>query len=99
MPVFNKIPKRVTINEIPYDIRLVKNPDNDKKLHGIIFYNDHIQVCSEQDRPSLESTLIHEILHGVSRHYALRLCEVSIEKLEKGIYELFEKNGWKIQVK
>ena len=99
MAIFDKIPTEVIIGEEVYEIKIVKKPGNSKNLHGIIYYNDHIQLGTHLKGDMLESTLIHEILHGVSRHHALRLCEVSIEKLEKGIFELFKKNGWKITIK
>lgn len=96
--IFNQIPTEVIINDEVYEIKIVKKPGNSKNLHGIIFYNEKIELGTHLKGDLLESTLIHEMLHGVSRHYALRLCEGSIEKLEKGIFELFKKNGWKITV-
>jgi hypothetical protein len=99
MAIFTKIPTDIIINEEVYEILLVKKPGNKKNLDGIIFYNDNIQIDSSLPRDGLESTLIHELLHGISRHYALRLCETTIQKLEQGLFDLFKKNEWKIVVK
>lgn len=98
MAIFDKIPQEVIIGDEVYEIQIVKKPGNSKNLHGIIYYNDKIQLGTHLRGGMLESTLIHEIIHGISRHYALRLCEVSVEKLEQGIFELFKKNDWKILI-
>lgn len=99
MRVFQKLPRQVLIKDETYDVKVVKRPDNKKNLAGIIFFGEEIQICSDMSPDDIQSTLIHEIIHGISRNWGIRLCEVTVKKLEIGLYDVFKKNGWKIQIK
>jgi hypothetical protein len=99
--IFRKLPTKVQIRDTIYPIHLVKKPEDtpQEALDGIIFYGDRIEIKDSMSRAATESTLIHELLHGLGFHFKIRLSETMVIKLEQAIFQLFKKNGWKIQVK
>lgn len=99
MSVFNRIPKNVQVKDRDYKVQVTKHPGDDKSLDGCIWYDDRIELAKHLDRNGKESTLLHEVLHGICRHYKMNLSEKTILKLEEGLFETFKKNGWKISLK
>ena len=70
-----------------------------KSLDGFIELDDREIYISTKSKPqNIESSLIHELLHAISEHYKIPLSEKRVRELEKALYDLFKRNGWKISV-
>jgi hypothetical protein len=88
----------VRIGKVKYSIR--KADLRRHNLKGYLARNtpthkckDEIVISSDQDIYDIESTLIHELLHGID---LWGLSEKQVLRLEKRLVELFRKNKWKI---
>lgn len=92
--IFNKIPKQVKISRTKYKI---VQADIGRNLHGLIENrkkDSKITLNNKKNPIEMESTLIHEILHGLD----WGLKEKQVLSLEKKLVNLFRRNKWKIVV-
>ena len=99
--VFNALPGHIMVFKADYSVTFGTIVDSDSKvpLDGIIYHDKlKIEVEKKLPRGERESTLIHEILHAVSRQYQAHLTEKQVQALEKGIYETLVKNHWKVVI-
>lgn len=104
--VFLSLPKQVIVNSVTYKIDYVDIiASDDPSLmvdmpDGIAYHLKHkIEIDATLSGERQESTLLHEILHAVSYQYRFGdhpLTEWQVLELEKGLYETFQKNHWKI---
>ena len=101
MTVFRKLPKSVRIKNHAYKITHVKSPDSDRKknLDGVIWFDDKIEINKNLSRLETESTIIHEVLHGIGHHFKIKLTETMVIALENALVTVFRQNKWKITEK
>ena len=92
--VFKKLPKEVQVGRATYQIvRGMPEKDHD----GLVIFDDRIiWIDEELDDDQAETTLLHELIHVIAHHEKLPLSEKKVLALEKGLYTLLKKNGWKI---
>lgn len=107
--VWSRLPHHVKIGNTDYPIRYVLHPNGKMNLLGVtVFTKDrtnhdprwhYIEVAiPEITYNEVESTVIHEILHAISREYHFKLPEKQVLELEQGLFATFKQNGWQIQV-
>lgn len=99
--IFERLPKSIHIRDHRYKIRIVKKPRGEsstQKLDGIIWYDEVIEIKESLCPSQIEATILHEMLHGIGYHFGIRLTETMVRSLEKALYNVFKKNGWKIVV-
>lgn len=92
-----KIPEYVRIGGIKYEVKYEKRLNNGTSLaYGHIDYDRAIIRLA----PDLQSeqgecqTLLHEILHGISKHFELDIesDEYTIDALARGLYMVIADN-------
>ena len=96
-----KIPDKIRIGGVEYDIKLVDNlREGNQLLYGQISYEDCEIRLSTTDGDGYQFrcvTLIHEILHGIADHANLDIekagTEQVIDTLAKGLYAVLQDNG------
>ena len=93
-----KIPKTVTILNIPYKVTLVKDIDEvneDKsgpRLYGQCLHgNKEIRLWKTSNRPLMEKVFLHELMHAVFAEMAIRFNdedkeEQIVEAATTGLY-------------
>jgi len=92
-----KIPSKINICGIIYDVAFVKKPDN--QLGSLDYYGvidsekSRIEISDGIDKQRQTQTFIHEILHGIATNYAVKLDEDEVERLSNGIYAVLKSNN------
>ena len=92
-----KIPDKVRIGGVDYAVKYEERLNNGVRLaYGHIDYEKAlIRISSEMQTEQGEcQTLLHEILHGIARHFELAVGEDedTIDKLAKGLYMVIVDN-------
>lgn len=85
-----KAPAKIRIKRgVEYDVFKFKKPE----LHGEIVFEDRaIFLHEDLSAAEEESTLLHEVLHGICHHYKVGLTEKQVLKLEKGLVSFIRLN-------
>lgn len=90
--------KRIKIGYKEYDIERTSDVSkvsyDSSVCYGRIDFNERKIYLNETRQE--ESTLIHEVLHGIDDMYEIGLTEEQVRMLAKGIYIALEDNGLKI---
>lgn len=99
-----KIPDKIRISGVEYDVELSPNlRDSSRLLCGRIDYDSckiHLSTTDCQNHQYRCIVLWHEILHGIIEDRGLELEEELEEKLcealSRGIYQLLQDNGGRL---
>jgi predicted Zn-dependent protease with MMP-like domain len=92
------IPDRIRIGGVEYAVKMEERiiDDNGRALCGQIDYNTAIIRLEPniQDEQGKKHTLIHEIMHGIAKHFGLSINEDEdvIDKLATGMYMVIADN-------
>ena len=92
MKIFKCIPKQVVIGWQTYDVDF-KSPDThlvgevkEGVFLGNIYYSQSLIVINNTpDEDVMESTLLHEIIHGIDNFMTIGLDEDTISKISDGL--------------
>lgn len=96
-----KIPDKIKIGNITYDVKFVKNPDrHDKKVDGNINYGcGEINISNgfDESEDYKEQVFLHECVHGMLNFIAFQKQdaedkEVLTDKLSK-VFHMFIKDN------
>jgi Zn-dependent peptidase ImmA (M78 family) len=92
-----KLPKKVrilgrtfTVEYFDFDKKVQANDLNGSVDH----HKQNIQINNTIHRESQEATLLHEIIHIVSRELKIGLDEDATCKLHTGLYQVLNDNGF-----
>lgn len=99
-----KIPDRIRIGGVEYDVKLVENLRTDRSiLYGMIDYEASEISISTTDCKGHQMKcicLLHEILHGIVEHAGLDVKnadeEQVVETMSKGLYAVLQDNGGRL---
>lgn len=92
-----KIPEKIRIAGVDHEVRYEERLNNGTTLaYGHIDYDKALirlapNLQSEQGE---QQTLLHEILHGIAKHFDLEIesDEDTIDKLARGLYMVIKDN-------
>ena len=92
-----KIPDKVRIGGVDYAIQYEERLNNGSQLAcGFIDYNQAVITLepSMQGVQGQAQALLHEIIHGIARHFDLAINEDedTIDKLARGLYMVIKDN-------
>jgi hypothetical protein len=91
-----KIPEKVKIGGITYDVIAVNKPDKtDKNIDGNIVYSSGIINISngfDECEDYKKEVLIHEITHGILNFLNIDKDEDFVEKFSKSLYMVIVDN-------
>ena len=94
--------EKIKIGWKEYDIRysddtIMGETNEERELYGVIDHDYmNIDVTSGYGEEIQGSTLIHEVLHGIDKMYAIDLIESDVTALANGIYTVLKDNNLKI---
>lgn len=92
----SKIPDKVRINGIIYDVEIANYEGND--FVSINYwghcYHDKCKIVLNKsiDKQKLEQTFLHEIIHIINIDYELKLDEDDVTRLANGLYAFLKDN-------
>ena len=90
------IPKSVRIGGVDYAIEYVERliSSENTALCGLINYDMAVIKIEPnvQDEQGKCRTLLHEIMHGIERHFKLDLPEDTVDNLANGLYMVIRDN-------
>lgn len=88
--------EKIRIGMIDFEVEFVerlRDTDNVQSLAGDICYvNPKITIDSEQGRQPIYLTLWHEITHGIAYAMGMKLDEVDVDRLARGICQVLRDN-------
>ena len=92
-----KIPKKVKVNGIVYDIKLVTNREDEiheVKYYGSVNFDKNlITLYSDRKDENIFRTLMHEIIHIINEDLKMGLIEDNIRRLATGLYQSLKENN------
>jgi hypothetical protein len=69
-----KIPESVVINGVEYDVQLVADSIDAEEEYGRISFQSRVIRIQDVGDPMVNwQTFMHEVFHGISHHYGLKL--------------------------
>lgn len=91
-----KIPEKVKIGGVVYDVKMVAMPDrHDKNIDGNINYGQatiNISNGFGESDDYKEHVLIHEVVHGIFNLMSIEKDEELVEKIGKGLHAVIKDN-------
>lgn len=95
------LPEKVKISGIDYIVDVAEHQEVEEgMLMGQIIYHEGRIYLNEVLNDQLkESTLLHEIVHGILYHMGSEMNdnEEFVEGFSSGLYQVFRDNGWKFK--
>ena len=89
-----KIPSKVKIGGLEYNISIEENMTRDRARYGESCGNKHeIKIDPSSSQQLQETTFIHEILHQIDFVYNIDLKHEQVYALEAGIYAFLKSNS------
>lgn len=96
---------KIKIGWKEYDIDIYESELSDENNKDVEIFGDmnpktgKIRLTNKYGQETLESTLIHEVLHAIDDMYGVGLTENAVEALGNGIYTVLKDNDLKITKK
>ena len=93
-----KIPSKINIGGIIYDVRLVSskagNVLQESSFRGMCS-NEQCVITIDNDPNGqvIEQTFFHEILHGIESNFKLSFSEDDVDRIARGFYQVLKENG------
>lgn len=92
-----KIPQKVNIGGIIYDVNLISGKTNNTLHERDYFGNIDYEKCiitidSDLNQQQIEVTLLHELMHGIANHFCINIEEEDTDRLARGIYQVLKDN-------
>ncbi|MHB8276362.1 MAG: hypothetical protein ACYDIA_01745 [Candidatus Humimicrobiaceae bacterium] len=93
-----KIPPKINIGGIIYDVKLVSGKVNnvlqEASFRGM-YSNEKciITIDKNANKQVIEQTFFHEVLHGIESNFKLKFSENNIDRLARGIYQVLNDNN------
>lgn len=98
--MFKRLPNKIRIRKKTYSVTYQDEVDKGRSYGSVDFPTQKILIATKNIPESeIESTIIHEVIHAIANEYDLRLGEPTVLKLERGLFEVFRRNGWRIKGK
>lgn len=85
-----EIPNKLKIDGEPWKIKKVKN-ELGSGYEGRTYTHDH-EILLNVEAKSIDSTLMHEIIHVIDINRGLKLSEEQVQSLSMGIYAVIVDN-------
>jgi len=92
-----KIPKKVNISGIIYDVIVEKFQHNrltEDKFWGRIEQDEcKIYLNGNLNKQTLDQVFFHEILHGIENNYQIKIKDADIDRVAHGITAFLKDNN------
>lgn len=82
----------IKIAGVTYPIEYTTQMDIENAMAYIDFSNQIIKIDANYPIEMQKSSLLHEVIHGVSYGYNVGLSEDQVEKLARGLYATLKDN-------